>query len=370
MSVVDGGGSTPLCDVHRGEDPVVAMAERLKMAVVGLNFGRYVVDMLTAQPAANLIDLKVVCDLDQSRANAVGKHTGAKACFDLEEVLSDPMIEAVGLFTGPNRRAELLRRIIRAGKHVLTTKPFELDPVAALDVLREAEARGKVIHLNSPSPRLPAELQQIRLWEKRFNLGRPIACHFAVWANYREQADGSWYDNPDLCPIAPIFRLGIYGINDMVRLFGPAQNVNVISSRLFTCRPTPDNAQLTILFKNGAIGTVFASFCVNDGHPYSNSATYNFENGTIYCNVGLPPPGQSGPHRRMSVVARTGENEPTFDHAVLDEASGDYQWNDFVRAVRGQPLTGAVTAEEIVGGIRIINAMAQSARSARIEEVS
>src|SRR5262249_4882665 len=150
---------------------------------------------------------------------------GVRTYESLDEILADPVIPAVGLYTGPSRRADLLRKIIRAGKHVMTTKPFELDPHAALEVMQEARSRGCIVHLNSPAPVMPLDVSQIKQWQTEFRLGEPVACRADVWAGYREKADGSWCDDPELCPVAPIFRLGIYLINDLLEIFGPADEV-------------------------------------------------------------------------------------------------------------------------------------------------
>ena len=76
-----------------------------------------------------------------------------------------------------------------------------------------------------------------------------------MWVNYCEQADGGWYDDPERCPVAPVFRLGIYIINNLAELFGEPEKVCALSSRILTGRPTADNADLAVLFKNGAIAT-------------------------------------------------------------------------------------------------------------------
>src|SRR5690606_1581322 len=95
----------------------------------------------------------------------------------------------------------------------MTTKPFEVDPDAAADVLAEAQRLGRFVHLNSPTPVMPVDLQQVLDWRDRFDLGRPVGCRLETYASYHEQADGSWLDDPERCPAAPIFRLGIYLIN-------------------------------------------------------------------------------------------------------------------------------------------------------------
>jgi predicted dehydrogenase len=344
--------------------------KRIPIAIIGLNFGGQIVDRLLENANRNYFQIAAVCDVDKSKAEAIGKRLNCKIYTDLDDLLANPRIPAVGLFTGPGGRANLLRRIIRAGKDVMTTKPFELDPLAALDVLQEARRRKRIIHLNCPAPLLSPDLKQIACWRKEFRLGRPVGARAAAWVGYREKADGSWYDSPKQCPLAPVFRIGIYLINDLVRLFGEPQSVQTLHSRIRTGRPTPDNAQLGIRFKNGAIANIYSSFCVDDLQFYRNSLTLNFERGTVYRNVGPFPhiPGDGASVELELVTRRKGKS--LVRRSKMENAlSGAYQWDAFYRAIRGISLPSAVSPQEIVAGLRTVTAMARAESSGKTEKV-
>ena len=341
---------------------------KTKLAIVGLNFGHWIVeDFLRPGQASDNFELAAVCDMDKKRADDMGARSGAQVYYNLDELLARDDIPAIGLYTGPIGRAELIRKIIRAGKHIMTTKPFELDPDKALAVLKEAKALGRVVYMNSPGPTLPPDLQQIQKLREKHELGKPISARADVWVSYREKADGGWYDDPEKCPLAPIFRLGIYLINDLARIFGEAEKVQALKSRIFTERPTVDNAQLGIAYKNGAVANIYASFCVNDGQHYSNGTTLNFENGTIYRNVGPLAFGEG--KRKLVVVSRHGEGEPVTETVDFDERSGDYQWETFRRAMQGEVIEGEITPEEVVAGLRVVAAMARAQKSEKTEIV-
>ncbi|HEX4141844.1 MAG TPA: Gfo/Idh/MocA family oxidoreductase, partial [Candidatus Methylacidiphilales bacterium] len=162
--------------------------KRISIAIVGLNFGRLIVDQIVRGPGQKYFQLAAVCDLDRAKAEAMAREHKCKAYASLDALLADPAIPAIGLFSGPVGRAALLRKIIRAGKDVMTTKPFEVDPAAALSVLREAKRRKRIIHLNSPAPLLSADMEQMARWRDEFDLGRPIGARAESWANYREKA--------------------------------------------------------------------------------------------------------------------------------------------------------------------------------------
>jgi predicted dehydrogenase len=341
--------------------------DKIPIAIVGLNYGRWIIESLLNEKAAGrYFRIGAICDLDSSRARAMAEKTGART-MTFEEVLADPDIPAIGLFTGPGGRAGFIRKIIRAGKDVMTTKPFELDVERAVDVLEEARSLGRVVHLNSPSPLTPPDLVQIEKWRTEHQLGSPVSCHAETYASYREQADGSWYDDPERCPVSPVFRIGIYMINDLVQMFGEPEAVQVLTSRIRTGRPTPDNAQMGILFKNGAIANVFASLCVDDGQRWADSLVLHFESGTIYRNVGplVFGGGPEGTTTLKLLARRAGETK--IETVRFETRSGQYQWEAFHNAIRGEKLETPVA--EMACALRVIRAMARAEKSGKTERV-
>lgn len=100
---------------------------RIRIGVVGLNFGSWVVEQIARGEGAAWLELAALCDLDAAKAQAMAGQYGVTAYPDLAALLADASIPAVALFTGPVGRARLIREIIAAGKDVLTTKPFERD---------------------------------------------------------------------------------------------------------------------------------------------------------------------------------------------------------------------------------------------------
>lgn len=340
--------------------------QRIDLGLVGLNFGRHIADRVTKGPAAPYFRLAAVCDMDRARADAVAAAHGVRAVYDLDALLADPAIRVIGLFTGPVGRDALLRRILRAGKDCVTTKPLLLDPRAALEVLREARALGRVIHLNSPGPTPSADLACIAEWRARYALGRPVGAHCDVWASYREKADGTWYDDPRQCPAAPLYRLGVYLVNDLVRLFGEAARVQLLESRLFTGRPTPDNAQLSIAFRSGALASIYASFCVNDGDWYANGMALQFENGTICRNVG---PARIPDGAVMQLFMNVDGRRQCVETREVRGASGAYQWEALHRAVQGERLPDETSPEEIAAAVSVLAAMARASATGGTAEV-
>lgn len=343
--------------------------QRVKIGIIGLNFGRWIIEDIVNGPAKDYLELAAVCDKDEEKAKSFGEKFGVKVYTDIKDLLADDEIPTVGLFTGPVNRSSLLRTIIHAGKDVMTTKPFELDPVAAREILEEADKLGRVIQLNSPSPVPRDHLLKIQEWWKEHDLGAPVSCYGEVLASYREKPDGTWYDNPELCPAAPIFRLGIYLINDLVHLFGGVSSVQVTTSRIFTERPTPDNAQLGLLFKNKAIGNIFATFCVDDGQCYANSLMLHFERGSIQYNIRpVSEVGKSNTTSRLTLVARKSPEVIHVEECEQPSIGHGYQWELFHAAVlRTKEIPTPI--DDIVHGVEVVAALIRAQGSQATEGV-
>jgi predicted dehydrogenase len=338
--------------------PVVA-APPLRIGIVGLGFGQYVLKLLSQKPANEFFSVAGVCDLRQQLADSLAQSLGVTAHASLDEMIEDDQVDVIGLFTQPSNRAQLLRKIIRAGKDVLTTKPFELNAREARSVLKEAQELGRVIHLNSPAPFPTGDLRLVEQWRDEYDLGRPVGGRGAVWASYHETADGAWQDDPESCPAGPLFRIGIYLMHDLNRILGAAESVQLMTSRIRTGRPTPDNAQLQIGYRNGAMGHVFASFCVDDGDQYQSSLTLQFERGTIYRNVGgfrddVSSEKQSA---EMILVGRRQNGREILEHTRVDELAGVYLWEVLARTIHEGRTIEDSYIEEIVNGVRLIDAL-------------
>ncbi len=336
----------------------------IPLGLVGVKFGGYIARaFLLQEPARSYFRLAALCDANPAQLQKAveeipGGFTG-KNYHSLDELLKDPEIGVVGLFTGPARRAELIRRIIRSGRDVITTKPFELDPAAALDVLNEARSLGRTVVMNSPGPVLSPDLALMTEWREKHQLGPALAARAEATASYREPADSSWYDDPAQCPVAPIFRIGVYLINDLAPFFQEPERVHVLHSRIFTGRPTPDQGQLGIRYRNGALVNVFASFCVADGDAYRNSLTINFERGTIHRETGP----QRGEGCSLSLVMADGQGKRQIvESATVGEESGSYPWKTFYDIMHGNPPGPVTSPEAIVTGIRIVQAMGEAER--------
>ena len=337
--------------------------EKIGIGLVGLRFGAQVLkEQILTGPGAPYFEVRGVCDREQPLLEAVSGRHGLPGYRELASLLQDESIRVIGLFTPPGGRARMIHHVLDTGRHVMTTKPFERDAAAALEVLKRAARSRLAVFMNSPGPIDAPDIACMKQWQQTYQLGRITSLRGETWCSYREQADGTWYDDPVLCPVAPVFRLGIYAINDFLALMrgqsDPA-GIQVMQSRVFTQRPTPDQALLNIKFEDGTLGNIFSSFCIDDHHRYPDSLRIGFERGSIE-RMDLPSP--SAIAHEFALVLHTADGEEV--RATFAKPLGaHYPWEALHRYIQTGENQWDKSPEDVAMGIAIIEAMARSSSS-------
>jgi predicted dehydrogenase len=96
------------------------------------------------------LDVAVLCDRDRARAEQrrAEFYPNAAVTTDAEDVLRRSDIPVVDIATHPAERVALIEAALRAGKHVLSQKPFVLDVQSGRHLVALAEAQGVKLAVN------------------------------------------------------------------------------------------------------------------------------------------------------------------------------------------------------------------------------
>jgi predicted dehydrogenase len=93
-----------------------------------------------------LAELTWLCDLsDEQRKRFAGRYPAARSTADFDELLADESLDAVVIATPVVTHAELARRALEAGKHVLVEKPPALTGAEVEELVAIAEEHGRVL---------------------------------------------------------------------------------------------------------------------------------------------------------------------------------------------------------------------------------
>ncbi|MEM9352057.1 MAG: Gfo/Idh/MocA family oxidoreductase [Planctomycetota bacterium] len=131
-----------------------------------------------------------LCDLDAKAAEArrKGFYPRARVTTDHHEILANPAIGVVDIATHPEARGPLIEDALRAGKHVLSQKPFVTDLEEGERLADLADELGLLLAVNQ-NARWAPHFAYLREAARGGLIGCPIGVHAAVhW-------DHSWVEN-------------------------------------------------------------------------------------------------------------------------------------------------------------------------------
>src|SRR5438067_8254136 len=143
----------------------------LKVAVVGMGFGRTFARMLNDHPDCELV---CIADLNEEMAAETARELGVRETVrTLAEVLARREVEAVALFTHAPRHAEHAIQALQAGKHVLCAVPaaIKLDECKALVA---AVRESGLVYASAETSYWRPETAQCRQWYREGRFGRLV----------------------------------------------------------------------------------------------------------------------------------------------------------------------------------------------------
>ena len=123
--------------------------KKLGLAVLGLGEGRSIISAGIQSP---LWDVVWLCDVNEQLGKQRCAEFGlTKSTSSFAEVLADPSVDAVGIYTPDHLHATHVIQALDAGKHVICTKPFLNDLSQARAVLAAQQRSGRCVMVGQSS---------------------------------------------------------------------------------------------------------------------------------------------------------------------------------------------------------------------------
>lgn len=218
-------------------------------AILGLGWwGRTIVETLRGSPA-----LRIVAAFDPDPAAAsVAVQAGIALTASFEEILRDPVIEAVILCTPHTLHAEQIVRAAQAGKHVFCEKPLCLTRAEAIAVIAACQ-RARVQLGVGHERRFEPPILELRRMVEAGALGIPLQ----IEANFSQDkflalpAD-NWRLSGTEAPAGPMTATGIHLLDLAVSFLGPAESVLTRVRQLGSSLVNGDTLGALVSFRGGA----------------------------------------------------------------------------------------------------------------------
>jgi predicted dehydrogenase len=243
----------PLLDYR----PRLPVRYRPKIGLIGC--GGITQTHLRAYRRAGL-DVVALCDVAEKQASARAAEFYPRAVIytDYRKLLACSEIEVVDIATHPEIRGDMIEAAIRAGKHVLSQKPFVLDLDKGEKLVRLAEKHGVKLAVNQ-NGRWAPHFSYLRQAVAGGYVGDLLGVHFALhW-------DHSWIGKTAFNGVkhAILFDFAIHWFDMMQCLMGDRRAEKVFASFTKAEGQTPDPAllaQVQVQYGGAQASMVFDAF--------------------------------------------------------------------------------------------------------------
>ncbi len=130
----------------------------IKLAIVGLGRAGEGMHLSELSGKEDMFEIYAVCDIIESRRNAIAKKYDCKAYASIEEVIADPEVEIVDIATRSCDHFEHAMMALKAGKNVFLEKPI-------CCTYKDAKA---LMDYAAAHPEVKLYIRHNRRWEKKF----------------------------------------------------------------------------------------------------------------------------------------------------------------------------------------------------------
>ena len=335
----------------------------IRAAIVGLGrWGRSLVS--SVQGKSDDIRFVLAHTATHSAAEDFCRQHALTLVDGYEQILSDPQIDAVVLATPHSQHQAQIIAAARAGKHIHVEKPITLDRRSADAAVAAARQAGVVLAVGY-CRRFHPSVAEIRSGLAEGRLGKVVAMvaqHTTSTGQFI--APDNWRVRPEEAPAGAFSAVGVHSLDHMIEFAGQVRDVACATARYFEALPSDDTTSAMLRFENGATGLIFCSV--------ATATNFCF---TLYGSSGLAEISLSNLQRfRFVPTSRqpptglvTAPPDETAEHPIFDMLNAEL--TAFARSIRdGRPYP--VPIEDVLHGMSVLDALARSSRSNKIEPVT
>lgn len=220
------------------------------------NDQRYVKEFLE-QP-----NCKVVCVWDRNPeiAKEWGDEYGVPYETELEKVLSREDVDGVLVTSNATEHKEIFIAAANHGKHIFTEKVLAYNLEEAYEIKKAIDRNGIKFCISFNRLAIK-QLAYAKTLVQEGTLGKPV--QFRCMCGHRGGLNGDlpeyWYD-PDVCGGGAMIDLGFNSAYLARYIMGEMESVSSSFNDSILHKRVEDNASCNVIFKNGAMGLIDATF--------------------------------------------------------------------------------------------------------------
>lgn len=227
-------------------------------------------------PAENA-ELMTVYDVNAEANAVVAKQFNAKAEGSIAELLKSD-IDAVYVASPANMHFEHVLACAKAVKHVLCEKPLGMTVAEAKKMISSCRDANVLLGVGLMM-RFNTQHTEVKKMIDKGMLGKPVYARAQLSCWYPPM-EGAWRQDPAKGGGGSLMDMGSHCLDLLEMFFGKAKKVSCFTSNNVHDYKSEDSAVVSVMFENGAIGTVDTYFCIPDDSSKNILELYG-SNGSI-----------------------------------------------------------------------------------------
>ncbi|GAB3003166.1 Gfo/Idh/MocA family oxidoreductase [Amycolatopsis acidiphila] len=234
------------------------MAEPVGFALVGLGYGATRCQMLAETPTARLA---AVVDANAERAREYGERYDVPWFTDVSGALTRDDVDVVGIYTPSGLHLDLAAAVANAGKHVLLTKPMEVN-LARSDAIADTCADAGVELFGEFYLRYYEDNWRLKNAIDSGVLGRLILGEFGFKCFRPDEyyrSDGAWRQTWELNGGGVVMNQAIHAIDKLTWCMGEVESVHAVTGTYAHDIPVEDTAVAALTLRSGAMAVLVAT---------------------------------------------------------------------------------------------------------------
>ncbi|MCK9412606.1 MAG: Gfo/Idh/MocA family oxidoreductase [Prolixibacteraceae bacterium] len=205
--------------------------------------------------------LVAVYDTDVEINNSVAKKFNAKAVFSIQELI-DSDIDAIYVASPVGLHLDHAIACAKGKKHVFCEKPLGISVEEAERMIQICNHEGVLLG-TAFMMRFLAQHQAGLNIINAGKLGKPVYCRAQLSCWYPPMP-GAWRQYPGKGGGGALVDMGSHCIDLLEMFFGEVAKVSCFINNNVHDYQSEDSAIVSLVFKNGAMGTVDSYFCIPD----------------------------------------------------------------------------------------------------------
>jgi predicted dehydrogenase len=250
------------------------MARQVGIGLIGLDHWYTAFGILEETSKRAGVKLVAIADGSHKRLSEVkAKYETDYVTGDYKDVIADPRVELVCSLGNTRDSVGVVRRALRAGKHVACVKPMAGTLRQADSLIELAESKGCVLWSFDQLGRGRAQ-SRLRAMIRRGAIGQPVSFYQTMWAGlprpWHDRTGPSWWTDAKLAPFGAWADHAIYTIDILRYLFDAEVEVvhGEIANKRYTGLKMEDYGCATLRLSNGVVAVIEDTWTAGKYHAH------------------------------------------------------------------------------------------------------